>query len=325
LDGIETCRRLKADARTRDVPVIFMSALDDLRDKTSGFEAGAVDYITKPFQVQEVALRVRTHLTLRRLQQQLEDEYARFRGLSEATCEGIFIHRQGRIVEANAAAERLTGYLRAELLEQDFFDLLLPPDARELVRHAAAGMPVEVRLLRKQGANMPVEIQTNQIAYRSDASGVLAMRDITWRKTLEQENLALKTSLSDRDHFGELVGKTPPMKKVYELIVKAAASPETVIIYGETGTGKELVARTIFEVGAQHTRAFVTVHCGAIQENLFESQFFGYRKGAFTGAERDMPGYFDQAHGGTLFLDEARRFFSSPACVSDSSAAAAPA
>lgn len=114
----------------------------------------------------------------------------------------------------------------------------------------------------------------------------------------------LHVTLNDREHFGTLIGKSPLMHKVYKRIIQAAASDETIIIYGESGTGKELAARTVFDLSEQHSKIFVPVNCGAIQENLFEPQFFGYRQGAFTGAERDTPGYFDRAQGGTLFLDE---------------------
>jgi transcriptional regulator with PAS, ATPase and Fis domain len=94
------------------------------------------------------------------------------------------------------------------------------------------------------------------------------------------------------------------MQKVYELITKAAATDANVVIYGESGTGKDLIAQTIHRLSQRRERAFVPVNCGSIQETLFESEFFGYRKGAFTGALRDKPGLFDAAHQGILFLDE---------------------
>lgn len=121
---------------------------------------------------------------------------------------------------------------------------------------------------------------------------------------LRNENLKLRASLKDRYKFGEIVGKSPSMREVYSLILQAAASDAGVIIYGETGTGKELIARTIYEMSDRHEHAYVPVNCGAIPEALFESEFFGHRKGAYTGAFTDKPGFFDLAHQGTLFLDE---------------------
>jgi transcriptional regulator with PAS, ATPase and Fis domain len=94
------------------------------------------------------------------------------------------------------------------------------------------------------------------------------------------------------------------MQLVYENILKAADSNAHVIIYGESGTGKEMVAKTIHDLSDRGSARFVTVHCGAIPDNLIESEFFGYRKGAFTGADQDKPGYLDAADGGTLFMDE---------------------
>ena len=94
------------------------------------------------------------------------------------------------------------------------------------------------------------------------------------------------------------------MQRVYELIISAASSGVNVLIYGESGTGKELIARTIHQVSPRQDRTFVPVNCASIPETLFEREFFGHRKGAFTGADRDHPGFFDRAHRGILFLDE---------------------
>jgi transcriptional regulator with PAS, ATPase and Fis domain len=94
------------------------------------------------------------------------------------------------------------------------------------------------------------------------------------------------------------------MQNVYDLLVNAAASDANVVIYGESGTGKELIARTIHQLSERKDQAFVPVNCGAVPDTLFESELFGYRKGAFTGAHKDKPGFFDLAHRGMLFLDE---------------------
>jgi DNA-binding NtrC family response regulator len=121
---------------------------------------------------------------------------------------------------------------------------------------------------------------------------------------LRKENVRLRASLSDRYQFGEIVGKSKVMQEVYELILNAAASDANVIIYGESGTGKELVAKSIHENSDRKDNELVYVNCGAIPETLIESEFFGYKKGAFTGASKDKHGYLDLASGGTLFLDE---------------------
>lgn len=139
--------------------------------------------------------------------------------------------------------------------------------------------------------------------------------DITERKATEErlrrreahlaeKNRRLQSSLRSAGRFGPIIGKSAVMQKVYENILKAAESSAHVIIYGESGTGKELVAKTIHNLSDRGDKKFVTVNCGAIPDNLAESEFFGYCKGAFTGAEQDKPGYLDAAHGGTLFMDE---------------------
>jgi transcriptional regulator with PAS, ATPase and Fis domain len=121
---------------------------------------------------------------------------------------------------------------------------------------------------------------------------------------LTRQNRRLRALLKDRFRFGKIVGKSKLMQEVYEDILRASTSDAAVILYGESGTGKELVARAIHEHSRQAGKEFVPVNCGAIPENLLESEFFGHRRGAFTGAATDSQGFLDRAHGGTLFLDE---------------------
>ena len=149
-----------------------------------------------------------------------------------------------------------------------------------------------------------LEIQTKTVQWQGRPLKVTAMRDITLRKELEHENRTLRTTLKDRYKFGEMIGKSPAMQRVYEFLIRAAATDQNVAIYGESGTGKELAARMIHQLSERREQPFVAVNCSAIPDSLFESQFFGHRKGAFTGAEYAIAGYFEQAQGGTLFLDE---------------------
>jgi PAS domain S-box-containing protein len=132
--------------------------------------------------------------------------------------------------------------------------------------------------------------------------------DITERKLKEEqlrkENTHLKSSIKERYRLGKIVGKSLVMQNVYEHIINAASVDANVVVYGESGTGKELVAEAIHHMSDRKDKSFVVVNCGAIPENLLESEFFGYKKGAFTGANIDKQGYLDFADGGTLFLDE---------------------
>ena len=134
------------------------------------------------------------------------------------------------------------------------------------------------------------------------------LTDITHQKIneikLQKENLRLRSSMKDRYRFGQLIGKSEAMQSVYDRILKAADVMASVIITGESGTGKELAAKAIHELGDRRDGPFVTVNCGAIPENLMESEFFGHLRGAFSGAYATRSGFLVAADGGTLFLDE---------------------
>lgn len=124
------------------------------------------------------------------------------------------------------------------------------------------------------------------------------------KRMLEHKNLALQSRVQAAEGPTVLVGKSPAMTSVQRLIATVAPTDSTVLILGETGTGKELAARTLWQQSNRKDMPFVPVNCGALSENLVESELFGHRKGAFTGADRDHKGLFEVANGGTLFLDE---------------------
>jgi two-component system response regulator PilR (NtrC family) len=124
------------------------------------------------------------------------------------------------------------------------------------------------------------------------------------RKTLEYEKQILEDELKKNLHFGKIVGNSPAMLHIYGLIRQVAKTKTTVLITGESGTGKELIAKAIHDESERKTNPFIAVNCGGIPENLMESEFFGHKKGAFTGASHDKKGLFEVANGGTVFLDE---------------------
>ena len=146
----------------------------------------------------------------------------------------------------------------------------------------------------------------------SDSGRLVAIEglltDITEQKNremkLHEENLRLRSSIKERYRLGQLIGKSPAMQLAYERIIKAAESNASVIITGESGTGKELAARAIHDLSERKNKPFVAVNCGAIAENLLESEFFGNLRGAFSGAYTSRDGFLKAADGGTLFLDE---------------------
>lgn len=132
----------------------------------------------------------------------------------------------------------------------------------------------------------------------------LVIKKALEKKKLERENTRLRKELETQYGFGNIIGRSPSIVKVFELIKRVSELNVSVLITGESGTGKELVAKAIHYSGSRHEKPFVPVNCGAIPESLMESELFGYKKGAFTGAVRDKRGLFEEAHGGTIFLDE---------------------
>ncbi len=340
MDGYQVCERLKADERTREIPVIFISARDDTFDKVKAFAVGGVDYLTKPIQAAEALARIETHLALRKLQTHLADEVkertahlqqeiverqrveqslraseAQYRALAEQATDGIGILQHERVVFVNAALAELLGSTPQHLLEKTPLELF------QGVSQTQFDIPAEPRwqtielALNRDGQERWIEERHNLICWEGEDAFLVTMHDITERKRREQEmqtererlrreNVRLRSTIRDRYRFGDLIGKSEAMQTVYELIAQAAATDANVVIYGESGVGKDVVARAIHGLSQRRKKPYIAVNCGSIVETLFESEFFGYRKGAFTGALRDKAGFFDAAHGGTLFLDE---------------------
>jgi len=133
---------------------------------------------------------------------------------------------------------------------------------------------------------------------------ILRIRHLMRHKELEYENKFLRDQIDQKYNFNFIIGESTAMKNVYHMIERVAKAVTSVLITGRSGTGKELVARAIHANSDRSDKPFIPVNCGAIPENLFESELFGYRKGAFSGADSNKDGVFKSASGGTLFLDE---------------------
>jgi Nif-specific regulatory protein len=132
----------------------------------------------------------------------------------------------------------------------------------------------------------------------------LALENVRRRAELELENRRLKAVVGERSAYGKTVGRSPAIQKVFDLLERITVSDVPILIQGESGTGKELVARALHFNGPRKDKVFISENCAALPETLLESELFGHVKGAFTGADRDRAGLFEQAHEGTLFLDE---------------------
>ena len=220
----------------------------------------------------------------------------------------------------NERFAEMSGYAKNEIEgKMKFTEFIISGDRNTLMacfsrRKGDKPVEYECQIAHRNGKKFHVLIRIGRIP---DAGQFIAsFTDITSRKQaevallesrehLEKENIRLRSSIRERYRFCDIIGKSQVMQELYEFILQAAATQANVIIYGESGTGKELVAKAIHETSDRSQKGFVTVHCGAIPETLMESEFFGYKKGAFTGANMDKRGYLDEADGGTLFLDEA--------------------
>jgi DNA-binding NtrC family response regulator len=130
------------------------------------------------------------------------------------------------------------------------------------------------------------------------------LTNVARTRELKEQIGNLRGELRKLGRFGPLIGASPPMQRVYDLIAKVAQTDATVMLTGETGTGKELVAETVHSLSRRHKEPFLPVNCGAVSPNLIESELFGHERGSFTGADRMHRGYYERAHRGTLFLDE---------------------
>jgi transcriptional regulator with PAS, ATPase and Fis domain len=154
-------------------------------------------------------------------------------------------------------------------------------------------------VINADGDRIPISLSTAMLRDRRGRviGGAETFRDLSELEALRQE-------LEGKFRVGDLVSRSPLMQRLFDVLPAIATSPSTVLILGETGTGKELVARTIHSLSPRKDGPFIAVNCGALPDTLLESELFGYRAGAFTGATRDKPGRFALAGGGTLLLDE---------------------
>jgi two-component system response regulator PilR (NtrC family) len=224
----------------------------------------------------------------------------------------IMLNKEGYEVTSTTSGEKAL-----ELLDNNLYSMVLT----DVKMPAVDGFEV----LRKTKEVSPDTVVIMITAYGSPEGAVTAIKEgaydyitkpfrveevkLTIKKSLERstlikENIRLRQAVEDRYKFWNLIGKSPKMQRVYELVEKVSQTKANVLITGESGTGKELVAKAVHFNSARKDRSFVTLNCGAIPENLLESELFGHMKGSFTGAIANKRGLLEMAEGGTIFMDE---------------------
>ncbi|MBM3235840.1 response regulator [Candidatus Poribacteria bacterium] len=352
MDGFEVCRQLRADPILAEVPIIMVTALDDRDSRMQGIEAGADDFITKPFDRGELQMRVRTITRLNRYRrllvanQQLEVKISQLSALYNISsalnltieidtllksiiqkaaellhAESVSLHFSN---QANGGFPQVVGWVFREgksALVQD-----ISKDERFCLETAAnksllVGSVLCVPLHGKDGVLGVIEavnkkdskfIQDDQRMLEAMADNIAVSiekanlyQDLQRAEALlRRQNAALRLSVKQKYSFANIIGNSDELIAVLKKAEQVALTDSTVLIYGETGTGKELLAQAIHQISPRATRNLVALNCNAIPESLFESELFGHEKGAFTGAAARRIGRFEEANGGTLFLDE---------------------
>lgn len=224
----------------------------------------------------------------------------------ESISDGVFtVDSQWRITSFNRAAEEITGIKRDEAIGRHCSDVFRASmcEADCALKHTmASGKSIinkSAFIVNAQGKRIPISVSTALL--RDETGEVLGGAETFRDLSLVEE---LRRELKGRFRAGDIISRSAAMQKILALLPMLAASDSTILIQGETGTGKEVLARAIHSQSERSEKPFIAVNCGALPDTLLESELFGYKAGAFTGANRDKPGRFQLAEGGTLFLDE---------------------
>jgi two-component system response regulator AtoC len=221
------------------------------------------------------------------------------------------VRAEGFSVDTAASLGEARAFLGEHTPDLALVDLKLPDGSGlELLREIDSSVPTEIVLITGHAT-----VDSAVEALRSGASDYLTkpvdiprlksvLANVVRRRELREEIESLRGTLRSLGHFGPLIGASPAMQAVYDMIARVAPTDATVLVQGESGTGKELVAQTLHQLSRRRKEPFVALNCAAVSPQLIESELFGHERGSFTGAARTHKGYFERAEGGTLFLDE---------------------
>lgn len=224
----------------------------------------------------------------------------------ESVADGVFtVDRNWQITSFNRAAELITGWHRDDAIGKycsDVFHSSICGKSCAIAQSMYSGKPVANRSISietRGGKRLPISISAAPLLDHEGnvLGGVETFRDLSVLDSLRKQ-------LTMRYTFDEIISKSPSMQRLFNIMPEIARSPSNVLILGASGTGKELVARAIYNASSRSNKPFITVNCGALPDTLLESELFGYKAGAFTDAKQDKIGRFAAAEGGTIFLDE---------------------
>ena len=267
------------------------------------------------------AERAAAELNRIRAESAVRESEQRFAQLFESAMDAIFeLDDRFRIVRANVSAAALFALPSDALVHRSLSALLTSSSTQKLSSiaqqldnsgEASAWVPRGLDAVRPDGSQFPAEGSVSCFELGGERRYSIILRNVQQQLAaedrllaLEEEAAYLQSEMAEHKPFGEIIGESPAIGKVLSEVCQVAATPATVLITGETGTGKELVARAIHKHSARAARPFIRVNCAAIPATLCESEFFGHEKGAFTGATNRRAGRFELAQGGIIFLDE---------------------
>ena len=224
----------------------------------------------------------------------------------------IILRKEGYSVETAADGMKALDNINNNVFDLTILDILMPVmNGIEVLKRIIEKSPETTVIIITAFASHETAIEAMKLGaydyitkpFKIDEIKLVIKKALD-KKGLERENLRLRKELQTKYGFANIIGRSIGISKVFELIKRVSELKVNVLITGESGTGKELVARAIHYSGSRHRGPFIAVNCGAIPEPLVESELFGYRRGAFTGASRNKKGLFEEADGGTIFLDE---------------------
>jgi len=308
--GIDILREVKKKGLT--CPIIIITGEPNIETSAEAVRSGAFDYLTKPIRKEtllRVSKRALEYKSLIDEKDRIELEKERYRynlkaifgSLKDAI---ITVDAEMRIIEVNESAKNICGLSPQEIIGEKVTETpnrchrLCHNILMETLKTQNTIMEYPIECQHQDRPGQIVLLTCSPLTNRDRFMGaLLVIRDITKLSNLERE-------LQERNQFHNIIGRNTKMQEIYSLLEDLADTETTVLITGESGTGKNLVARALHYGGIRADKALVKVNCSALAENLLESELFGHVIGAFTGAVKDKIGRFQMADGGTIFLDE---------------------